>query len=685
MKKIFFLLIITLTPSIFVKAQTPNFAWVKSMGGSGFNTGNSIITDANGNVYTTGYFEGVCDFDPGVGTYYLASNGGWEIFVQKLDPSGNFIWAVSMGGASNDGGNGIVADSSGNVYITGFFQNTVDFDPGPGTYYLTSDGNYDIFVLKLDASGNLIWAVSMGGQSTQSAHGLAVDPSGYLYITGEFYGTTDFDPGTGTNYITSNGILDIFTLKMDSTGDVIWVKSMGGTAIDRGYAIAADDHGNVYTAGVFNGTVDFNPGVGAYNLSSNGNEDIFIQKLDSLGNFIWAVSIGNANQDYVSDMAVDIHGNIYTTGWYYGTLDFDPGIGIYNLSTNGEAIFILKLDGSGNFLWAKSMGDSVNNEGYAISLDAIGNVYSTGRFQNTVDFDPDTSTYYLTSNGHNDVFVQKLDTAGNLVWAINVGGTSRDNGNGITIDKYDNILLTGLFSSTVDFDPGAGVATQICNGYNDVFVLKLSQCQTSFYTFTDTACNFYTVPSGDETYTVSGIYSDTIPNAKGCDSIITINLTIVNIDTSVTCFIAAGQLNTTLQSNHTNASYQWLDCNNGFAALPGDTLQTFTPILNGDYAVGIYVSGCADTSACMHIGNVSIEEIEGSTIKLYPNPNSGKFMLDLGNLKATEVKILNCMGQEIWVVREINSQYFNLELKPGVYFLLIRTAKAKRTIKFVVK
>lgn len=137
-------------------------------------------------------------------------------------------------------------------------------------------------------------------------------------------------------------------------------------------------------------------------------------------------------------------------------------------------------------------------------------------------------------------------------------------------------------------------------------------------------------------------------------------------------------------SNQSSASYQWLDCNNGYAALPGDTLQTFTPTVNGNYAVEINLYGCIDTSDCMHIGNVSINEIEGSTIRLYPNPNSGKFMLDLGDLIATEVRILNGMGQEIAVLKDINSQHFDLDLKPGMYFLQIRTGNAGKTIKFVV-
>ena len=133
-----------------------------------------------------------------------------------------------------------------------------------------------------------------------------------------------------------------------------------------------------------------------------------------------------------------------------------------------------------------------------------------------------------------------------------------------------------------------------------------------------------------------------------------------------------------------SASYQWLDCNNALSALAGDTLQTYTPTLNGDYAVELNVDGCIDTSACVHIGNVSIEEPWANSINLFPNPNSGKFMLDLGNIEATEVKILNTMGQVIFIAQNPKEQYYNLDLQAGIYFMEVRKENASAIIKFVV-
>ena len=172
----------------------------------------------------------------------------------------------------------------------------------------------------------------------------------------------------------------------------------------------------------------------------------------------------------------------------------------------------------------------------------------------------------------------------------------------------------------------------------------------------------------------------TLPSSAGCDSIICLSLTVPVIDTT----ISLSNNGATFIAGQSNASYQWLNCNNGYAPLTGDTLQSFTPTANGDYAVEIKVNGSVDTSACMQINNVSIEEIDGNMIKLYPNPNTGEFMLDIGNLQATEVRILNSMGQEILVLQDIKSKYFNMELNPGIYFAQMRTEKANKTIKFMV-
>ncbi len=405
------------------QARAQDYAWAKRMGGTGGDVARSVVVDASGNVYTTGAFNGTVDFDPGAGTANLTSAGVDDVFVSKLDASGNYLWAKRMGGTGSDVARSVVVDASGNVYTTGAFNGTVDFDPGAGTANLTSAGGEDIFVSKLNASGNHLWAKRMGGTTGEAGYGIAVDASGNVYTTGYFLGTADFDPGAGTANLTSAGVDDVFVSKLDASGNYLWAKGMGGTSIDIGYGIAVDASGNVYTTGSFNGTVDFDPGAGTANLTSAGGDDVFVSKLNASGNYLWAKRMGGTSIDIGYGIAVDASGNVYTTGSFIGTVDFDPGAGTANLtSAGGEDIFVSKLDASGNHLWAKRMGGTSVDIGYGIAVDAAGNVYTTGYFFFTVDFDPGASTANLISAGIGDIFVSKLSLPS--VPEINLQGNS---------------------------------------------------------------------------------------------------------------------------------------------------------------------------------------------------------------------------------------------------------------------
>ena len=459
--------------SLSLKAQNLNYQWAAGMGGTGYDQGNSIAVDASGNVYTTGNFWGTVDFDPGAGISILTSNGNEGSFVQKLDASGNFLWAKAFAGSFGVRGNSIVLDASGNVYTTGYFVGTVDFDPGAGTSMLISNGSSDIFVQKLDAAGNFLWAKGFGGTSFDRGNSIAVDASGNVYATGYFIGTVDFDPGTGTSMLTSNGSLDIFVQKLDSSGNFAWAKAFGGTSGDRGISIANDAFGNVYTTGSFYGTADFDPGAGTSMLTSAGGTDSFVQKLDSLGNFGWAKAFGGTSDDGVNSIAVDASGNVYTTGRFARTVDFDPGAGTSMLTANAnDDVFVQKLDALGNFVWAKAFGGIGNDAGLSIAVDASENVYTTGYFD-------------LTSGGR-DIFIQKLNASGNFAWAHGnffwaktFGGPSEDRGISIAVDASENVYTTGVFANTADFDPGAGTSMLTSNRYTDIFVAKYSQLPVS--------------------------------------------------------------------------------------------------------------------------------------------------------------------------------------------------------------
>lgn len=499
-------------------AQDPTFEWVASTGAPAtFSGGYGIAHDDLGNVYVTGRFTGTIDFDPGVGVTNLTSAGGQDTYITKVDAGGNLVWARRVGGPNDVYSFDVVVDGSGNVYVTGAFSGTADFDPGPGTFNLSSIGLFfdEIFVLKLDTNGNLAWARKMGGSDFDFGRSIVVSAAGNVITTGTFRGTVDFDPGPGTSVLTSiTEGNDIFISKLDAAGNFVWAKQLGGNGNDNGYAVTVDAAENVFTTGSFSATADFDPGASVFNLTEVNNGDIFISKLDGAGNFVWARGMGGTSSDIGLGVQVDDFGNVYTTGYFHTTVDFDPGPGIANLVSAGfNDAFIAKFDGNGDYLWAKGMGGTIDDESSSLALDANGNVYATGSFESTVDFDPGPGTFNLTPGGSGGGFVVKLDDSGDFVWAQAFGGTGSAFPEGIDVGSNGSIYTTGRFSGTVDFDTGPGVSNVTAAGSSDAFIHKMRQTLTppTIISFAPTTgpvgttviivgTNFSTIPANNIVY-----------------------------------------------------------------------------------------------------------------------------------------------------------------------------------------
>ncbi|MFO8145372.1 MAG: SBBP repeat-containing protein [Candidatus Syntrophosphaera sp.] len=450
MKGLRSILVITimLCGASFIQAQNPEWLWAVQAGGTGYNEGQSIAVDSQGNQYVSGKFQGIASF----GAHTIYSSGNYDIFAAKLDPDGNWLWAVKAGGTASDAGTGIAVDASGNAYLTGFFYGTAGF----GGYTLTSSGNYDIFAAKLDPNGNWLWAVKAGGTSNDNGEGIAVDGSGNAFLTGEFQNTATF----GAHTIASSGDQDIFAAKLDPNGNWLWAVKAGGTSNDFGYGIAMDGSGNAFLTGGFQVTASF----GGYNLTSSGVQDIFAAKLDTNGNWLWAVQAGGASNDNGYGIAMDGSGNAWLTGAYYGTASFGP----YTFtSSGGFDIFAARLDTNGNWLWAASAGGISNDNGYGIAVDGSGNAWLTGVYYGTANF----GSHTITSSGSYDIFAAKLDPNGNWLWAIKAGGASNDYGYGIAVDGADNAYFTGYFYGTAGFGP----FTLTASGNFDIFAAKLEQ------------------------------------------------------------------------------------------------------------------------------------------------------------------------------------------------------------------
>jgi hypothetical protein len=375
-----------------------------------------------------------------------------------------YDFAKGIGGSGHDYGNAIAVDTYGDIYVTGTFAGTVDFDPGSGTANLTAAGGDDAFVARYDASGNYVWAFRLGGAGSGGDLGksIAVDAGGNVYVAGGFASTTDFDPGSGTANLSPGSYATAFIARYNSSGGYVWAFRLGGTNAGTGVqSIAVDGSGNVVATGSFSGSIDFDPGSGSATLrGTQSSADIFVAKYSSSRGYLWAFAVGGSDYEIGRGVAVDGSGNVYVTGMFSGSFNFNPGSGTRaTLTASGPDIFLAKYNASGRFLWAFRVGaTSVRDEAVAVAADGNGNVVMTGAFQGTADFDPGSGTASLTPAGGADIFVARYSSTGSYLWAFRVGGSTYDGGSALAIDGSGNIYLAGCFSDTADFDPGSGTA-----------------------------------------------------------------------------------------------------------------------------------------------------------------------------------------------------------------------------------
>lgn len=482
-----------------------SFNWGQSIGGIQWETSTKIIETPTGELLRCGTFYNTVDFDPGGGVTNLTSNGVDDLYIEKIDTSGSLVWVRSVGGLGQDMAADIVLDVDENIYIFGQFSMTVDFDPGSGVSSMTSQDNLDAFILKLNSSGDFIWVKQIKGNNNETIRFATIGANNYIYICGTFEDTTDFDPGTGIVELVSNGQDDIFIQKIDTAGNFIWVRGIGGIDDDASSQIALDSNGYLYTAGHYKNTVDFDPGLGVMNSTSNGDRDLFVIKLDTLGMYVWHRSIGGTGSDYSTAFCNDNDGNVYSTGWYFNTVDFDPGPGTeLHTAVSGSDFFLQKFSPSGEMLWTKVIGGAGSE--YANRVTSNGQyLYLSGVFSLTTDFDPTPGVDLFTAVGNNDGFVMKMDTVGNRLWTRQIGGPGNESVGNLVISSTEDIYIGGTFQDSIDVDPGAGVYSLEANGLYDIFLTKLQNDPCGNFSLSVDSMSVISCSSDGNAYT-SSIY-----------------------------------------------------------------------------------------------------------------------------------------------------------------------------------
>lgn len=401
-----------------------------------------------------------------------------SVFIIFSAKGQNFEWVkkYALGSGNSTSYNTCARDSAGFFYITFSFTGTITIDPISNTQITSTNnnGNEDFVVMKTSPNGNLIWYNVFGGKGKDIPYAIKLDNNNNILITGIYSDTVDFDPGPNTSLLTTYGPLlnnDVFTLKLANNGSLIWVRQItkGQSGYnDAGLGIAVDKGNNIYTTGFYSSINDFDSGAGTYNITSNGQRDIFLQKMNSNGDFISAFGIGGTYDDEATSVYIDDSSNIYLAGRVGGATDFDPGSGTHfifaNVITYGG--FLLKLDSSFNYKWAL-----VHQGGNAavkdIAIDHQGDIILAGYFTNTVDFDPGPDTNNITASPNGtDMFVQKLDASGSHLWTHALGGSGfgTEMFHSIAIDGSNNIYLGGTLSANIDVDPGVGIYMVLSKG-----------------------------------------------------------------------------------------------------------------------------------------------------------------------------------------------------------------------------
>jgi hypothetical protein len=484
MKRLLFIatVIITLL-NLSIKAQSPSIMleWGKAMGNANIDIASQSATDASGNVYTVGYFGGTVDFDPSASTYTLTSAGAYDMFIQKLDANGNFIWANRIGSTGNEAANTVFVDGSNNIYIGGYYNGTVDFDWNAGNLSLSSGTVQSAFIAKYNSTGNITWLKGLIGTSTSNANSISVDNSGNVYTAGTIgQGVIDFDPNVGVSSftVTNSGF---FVQKLTSAGNLSWAKGFNSaTAGCYATTIDLDNAGNPAIGGVFAGSVDFDPNAGVTTYTTFlSSEDAFVIKLNSLGNYDFGFplgvgSSGGNDADAVNDIEFDASNNLYVCGYFSRTVDFNPSAatntltisgGITGAFTNKDA-FIAKYSSTGLYNWATNLG--IGNSTYIDLASGLAINSSGDAFIGVSNYSSggSLSSYKLC----------KFSSSGSLLFFKSFSNIESYD---LNIDVAGNLYLAGYVEGSADIDPSTYFSNTVSSiAQKDALIVKFSECTT---------------------------------------------------------------------------------------------------------------------------------------------------------------------------------------------------------------
>lgn len=445
-----------------------NVEWITRMGGShpndGYDIGRKIIHDNEGNLYVVGEFTDSIVID---GIKLISNGKERDIFLAKLNPKGKVLWLKNFGGIEADCySGGICIDANSNIYLTGNFKGEISI----GNSVYKNNEWWDIFLLKLSNDGQLIWSRAFIGDGGNKTSSITNDKEGNIYITGYYSKNLTFD-----NYFLEGPTArsDLFVVKFNSNGNVIWAKSTRSNANIFGICIKNDNKGHLYLTGFMQDSVYFD----SHLLVSSGFAQAYISKIDTYsGEFIWAVGGGGDGWSEGNALAIDSEDNIVLSGWYRNEIYFGNNSVSNGGDDNGpDNIFIVKFDSTGRLIWIKTTEANKYSDINDITTNKKDEIFLTGNFNGILAIED--SVYQSKFISFSDIFVLKFNKNGDFGWFKSFGADNRprfyDKGFGIT--SFNNSLyITGMYSGDIWFDE----KFLYCNGGSDIFITKLSETNT---------------------------------------------------------------------------------------------------------------------------------------------------------------------------------------------------------------
>lgn len=435
---------ILLTSILLVNFKAISQQWGANTFSQFTNEANDVELNNNGEAYITGYISGETAFNSSNVVPSAAGNG--DIYVAKYDAQGTLIWKKTFGGNFSDRAYDLAVGPDQNIIVTGQFFGSVTF----GSTTLTSVGNSkDIFLIKLDPQGNVLWARSEGGSMAENAYGVTVDNQNNVILTGQFQGTTAIGSSTFTSEIDEQTNLpsyDLFISKYNSTGTPLWVRNGFAHYEDRGLAVAVDSQDNIFFTGQFSDTLEF-AGNTYLNIGYNVG---FLCKLNPAGqvqffNFIRAGIV------VPYDLELNTDNEVIVTGDFLGNMNYYDASGPHAIQNPyDKQIFIIKTNNSGAYSWNYTLGSDNELSARSVSIDPHKDVFVTGYFKCALSQAHDTSTIYFNSVGFKDPYLLKVDNQGNLEYLKQIGGKMDDVGNGVAVGANDAPLICGAFTKDLN-------------------------------------------------------------------------------------------------------------------------------------------------------------------------------------------------------------------------------------------